>query len=98
MAVRILKLQADTSWLLLDAALTDADGRINSWLQSATAEAGVYRLEFETGAWFAQQGSSCFFPRVQLVFELDDQRAHSRTHTHVPLLLNRFGYSTYRGS
>lgn len=94
MTVRILYLQPDASWLLLDEKLTDGDGRVNDWLRNAAQHAGTYRLEFDTGAWFAQQGSKAFFPRVQLVFELDGSRAH----THVPLLLNRFGYSTYRGS
>ena len=48
--------------------------------------AGSYRLVFDTAA------HSEFFPRVSVDFTVGDERLH------VPLLLNPFGYSTYRGS
>jgi 5-hydroxyisourate hydrolase len=54
---------------------------------------GVYRLTFETGAYFKTQGIKAFYPLVEVVFEVADDRHH-----HVPLLLSPFGYSTYRGS
>ncbi len=73
-------------------ALTDADGRVADF--AAHLEVGVYRLEFDTGAWFAARGESTFYPRVVITFEI----AAPGEHYHVPLLLNRFGYTTYRGS
>jgi 5-hydroxyisourate hydrolase len=48
--------------------------------------AGAYRLVFDTAA------HSQFFPRVSVEFIVGEERLH------VPLLLNPFGYSTYRGS
>ena len=54
---------------------------------------GVYRLIFNVKDYFDGDGKECFYPRVVIVFETTDT-----SHYHVPLLLNPFGYSTYRGS
>ncbi|MCZ7678175.1 MAG: hydroxyisourate hydrolase [Sandaracinaceae bacterium] len=51
-------------------------------------------MEFETGAYFARGQRACFYPRVSITFEV----ASASEHYHVPLLLNPYGYSTYRGS
>lgn len=72
---------------------TNADGRVTD-LMSGPLEAGIYRLELETGAYFARDGRACFYPRVAITFEV----SAAREHYHVPLLLNPYGYSTYRGS
>jgi hydroxyisourate hydrolase len=64
-------------------AVTDDDGRVSSF---GIVMAGRYRLVFDTAA------HSDFFPRVSVDFKVGDERLH------VPLLLNPFGYSTYRGS
>ena len=76
---------------VLKVARTDADGRIPSL--GDDLQPGVYRLRFDTGAWFSDAGVEAFFPEVTVVFTIaaDD-------HFHVPLLLSRYGYSTYRGS
>ena len=39
-------------------------------------------------------GTTAFYPEVVVVFTIADADAHY----HVPVLLNPFGYSTYRGS
>lgn len=39
-------------------------------------------------------GGSTFYPEVTIVFEV----VNPHQHYHVPLLLNPYGYSTYRGS
>ena len=77
----------------LGKATTDADGRVGS-IGPDRLEAGDYRLGFETGAWFAANGTRGFYPEVTIAFTIAD----SDEHYHVPLLLNPFGYSTYRGS
>ena len=71
---------------------TDADGRISGLVDSIGP--GVYRLTFSTGDYFEANNEVGFYPQVEINFEVraDDQ------HYHVPLLLNPFGYSTYRGS
>lgn len=74
---------------------TDADGRCRDLLpDGARLAAGVYRLSFDSGAYFAARGQATFYPRVQLLFAVREPSEHY----HVPLLLSPFGYTTYRGS
>lgn len=83
------------TWTRLATTKTDADGRVRSFLPSGTGlEAGVYRIRFKTGAYFAWRGQPTFFPYVEVVFTVQDPAKHH----HIPLLLSPFGYSTYRGS
>ena len=79
---------------LLGSGTTDADGRLRDLLPpGAPLTTGVYRLVFDTGAYFRAQGTEAFYPHVAIDFEVRDGGHH-----HVPLLLSPFGYSTYRGS
>lgn len=90
-----LEVQAAGHWKLLGKGLTNADGRVSDLISSdVSINPGVYRLIFETGAYFANQHTESFYPQVTIVFRLSD----ASQHYHVPLLLNPFGYSTYRGS
>jgi hydroxyisourate hydrolase len=84
---------AHDAWTVIGRARTDADGRIGL-LGPAALPTGRYRVTFDTGAYFAAQGTSTFYPQVVVVVELADPAAHY----HVPLLLSPFAYSTYRGS
>jgi 5-hydroxyisourate hydrolase len=68
------------------SGVTDADGRIREL--GAGLEAGIYRLIFDTRGYSADG----FFSRVALDIEL------TGAHAHVPLLLSRFGITSYRGS
>ena len=80
---------------MLGQGVTDADGRLRDLLAPATAlTAGVYRLTFDTGAYFRAQNAEGFYPEVTVIFEVRD----ASQHYHVPLLLNPYGYTTYRGS
>jgi hydroxyisourate hydrolase len=88
-----LERPADEGWIAIGRGRTDADGRIAT-LGPESLPTGRYRLTFATGAYFASQGTSTFYPEVVVVVELDDPIAHY----HVPLLLSPFAYSTYRGS
>jgi hydroxyisourate hydrolase len=81
-------------WDEIGHGTTDSDGRIGDLISQDVAPGpGVYRLIFNTGDYFAVQDKECFYPRVVILFETKDS-----SHYHVPLLLNPFGYSTYRGS
>lgn len=85
----------DGAWRPLGSAATDADGRIRDLLPAGAPFAtGAYRLVFDTGDYFRSLKAQAFYPRVTVEFAVED----ATQHYHVPLLLSRFGYSTYRGS
>jgi 5-hydroxyisourate hydrolase len=85
----------DGQWHTLGAGETDGDGRLRTLLDHSVPLApGVYRLVFETDRYFAALGAAAFYPRVVVVF----RAAPGEAHYHVPLLLNPFGYTTYRGT
>ena len=73
------------------AGVTDADGRLTDL---GSVEPGHYRLTFDTGGYFAAGGQDGFYPEVVVNFTVQQ----GEDHYHVPLLLNPYGYSTYRGS
>ena len=77
----------------LAGATTNDDGRVPE-LGPDLLEAGDYRIEFGTGAYFAARGQATFYPRVVIDFTV----VAGQIHYHVPLLLSPFAYSTYRGS
>ena len=90
-----LEVAAAGGWELVGKGTTNADGRVTDLVaEEITLEAGVYRLIFDTAKYFAAQATEGFYPEVTITFRLDDPAQHY----HVPLLLNPFGYSTYRGS
>ncbi|MEH0574714.1 MULTISPECIES: hydroxyisourate hydrolase [Streptomyces] len=98
------------AWQALGGSATDADGRCKDLpaLPEGTTHA---RLDFAVEAYFendvnqqadAQQdapanrdsgAAQVFFPEVAITFAVVPGE-----HYHVPLLLNPFGYSVYRGS
>lgn len=83
------------TWREIGRGVTDDDGRLRTLLPAGASIArGVHRITFDTGAYFAERGVESFYPEASIVFEV---RAPEEHH-HVPLLLNPFGYSTYRGS
>jgi 5-hydroxyisourate hydrolase len=85
----------EDGWELLGRGMTDTDGRVRNLLAPDYVPAeGVYRLTFDTNSYFTSQKIESFYPEVSVVFILRD----TTQHYHVPLLLNPFGYSTYRGS
>jgi 5-hydroxyisourate hydrolase len=81
-------------WDRIGHGITDADGRCRMLLGSLALDSVEYRLQFETGAYFAAQGLPTFFPMVEIVFKVSDPAQHY----HVPLLVAPHGYTTYRGS
>jgi 5-hydroxyisourate hydrolase len=90
----VLEREADGAYVELGRGSTDADGRLRTLMGDRALEAGIYRLTFDTGAYFAARGVESFYPSVTLVFQVRDASQHH----HVPLLLSPFGFTTYRGS
>jgi len=91
-AITLLR-QQGSAWIEAFAGDTDADGRVPA-LRDITAEPGAWRLTFDVGRYFQRRGVESFYGLVAVDFVLRTGDAHS----HVPLLVSPFGYSTYRGS
>ena len=86
--------QAGAGWREIARGTTNADGRIPDLLPpSARLARGVYQLKFFTQDYFERDGTAHFYPFVKICFTVAAEE-----HYHVPLLLNPFGFSTYRGS
>jgi 5-hydroxyisourate hydrolase len=87
----------DRRWSVVGRAVTDATGRVRELSEVGLSQGGlavgVYRLDFDTGAYFEAQGTSGFYPEVSVMFTVSDPSEH----LHIPLLLSRFGYATYKG-
>lgn len=96
----------EADWQALGGSATDADGRCKD-LPALPEGTTHVRLDFAVESYFekkqadAQQdapanrdsGAAVFFPEVAITFAVVPGE-----HYHVPLLLNPFGYSVYRGS
>jgi 5-hydroxyisourate hydrolase len=82
------------NWTVVGSGTTNADGRVGGLCVEAP-EPGRYRIRFEVSTYFEAIDVDGFYPRVDIEFLV---RAGAGDHYHVPLLLNPFGYATYRGS
>ncbi|XP_066540258.1 5-hydroxyisourate hydrolase [Hoplias malabaricus] len=81
-------------WNLLRSRATNSDGRCPGLITREAFVPGVYKIRFETGQYWETLGENSFYPFVEIVFTITD----ASQKFHVPLLLSRFSYSTYRGS
>ena len=91
-----IRLQAfrDNVWQTIAQGITNNDGRIPDLLaQEHNLKPDTYKMVFDTGKYYSGQKTKTFYPKVEIIFSTFDE-----THYHVPLLVNPFGYSTYRGS
>jgi 5-hydroxyisourate hydrolase len=84
----------DGAWAPVASGRTGPDGRLAGWLPDGEPAAGIYRLTFGTGAYFAGRGVSALYPEVTITFEVRDPAEHF----HLPILLSPYAYTTYRGS
>ena len=92
----ILEMRHQRDWIPVGRGSTDENGRLmNLTEENRPLSVGTYRLTFDTGAYHQEQGmASPFLPEVKILFNVET----ADEHYHVPLLVNPFGYSTYRGS
>jgi 5-hydroxyisourate hydrolase len=95
-SVTVILEQADgEEWREVAKGKTDNNGRIDNILpKNKPVVAGIYRITFDSGAYYAESKTKTFYPRITVYFEIVDPNEHY----HIPLLLSPFGYSTYRGS
>lgn len=92
--VKVDLFRAGESTEMVASGVTNDDGRVAEWNNDFELINGNYMLSFDVSDYFSSQGKSCFFADIQIKFKV----AATNEHYHVPLLLNPFGYSTYRGS
>lgn len=87
----LLEQKIGNDWKTLGEEFTNGDGRI---VFSQASSAGVYRLTFQVEKYFKDANREFFFLDTPVIFRIQDLNRKY----HVPLLLNPFGFSTYRGS
>ncbi len=99
--IQLYRLDADNpaSRRLVASNQTNHDGRCDEPLLEGDAfQQGSYEIVFHAGAYFDALGDAQpepkFLDQVVIRFGIADPEQHY----HVPLLLSRYGYSTYRGS
>jgi hydroxyisourate hydrolase len=79
------------AWKDVDSGMSDADGR---HIFKGSVTSGTYQIIFDVEGYLKKSSKDFFYTQIPVVFSLENtQRKY-----HVPLLLNPFGYSTYRGS
>lgn len=85
----ILSKKEKDSWTQISQGETSADGRFVFEVEKA---AGLYQIEFMIEEYF--KGREHFFLNTPVRFHITNiERKY-----HVPLLLNPYGFSTYRGT
>jgi 5-hydroxyisourate hydrolase len=100
-SVSLARWQAEQWVMLSEPGLkTDADGRARQLLPEGVAlVAGLYRVRFETAAYYEAQRLTGLYPYVEIAFAVRDAGEQAEAqHYHIPLLLTANGYTTYRGS
>jgi len=84
----------DDQWKPISTGITNTDGRIADLLPAGyKIRPGTYVMIFNTLNYFANHNQKGFYPEVSIQFTVSDN-----SHYHIPLLINPFGYTTYRGS
>jgi len=92
--VKLLKLTPANQWVTLNQNTTDTNGRIINFLPNTNKDnKGTYKLVFETLPYFNSNNLESFYPFVEVVFIINDNK-----HYHVPITISPFGYATYKGN
>src|SRR5262245_16574600 len=64
-------------WRELASSQTDVDGRCFQLLpENESLAEGVYRLTFDTGAYFGSQGGRGLYPWVEITFQVRSGESH----------------------
>ena len=77
-------------WAAVASAITDVDGRVSPLVHDTQWHAGRWLLTYDVVDYL---GAEAMFPTITI-----ELNAPSSQRLHVPVLLNRYGYTVYRGS
>ena len=93
--IRLEYQDQNKNWVFMGEGRTDLDGRIKRLLSEENIlKIGYYQITFYIEKYFKKLDQPSFYPQATIMFSVLD----TSQHYHIPLLLNPFGYTTYRGS
>jgi 5-hydroxyisourate hydrolase len=94
LSIALWRLQ-DGERFLLKEVISNYQGRTDEPLLSGSEmEAGEYEMVFQVGAYFGLEPEKSFLNAVPIRFRI----VNPDEGYHVPLLVSRWAYNTYRGS
>lgn len=92
--ISLAKMDKYKNWIFIEEKYTDDNGRIKDFLKQEGADnKGIYKLTYFTESYFKKLNQPTFYPFIEVVFEIKDDK-----HYHVPITLSPYGYATYRGN
>jgi 5-hydroxyisourate hydrolase len=97
MKIEFFKVEREGN-VLIKTITTNKDGRTDEPLLEGDLLLGTYELIFHVGDFFAHFGGDTVRPRFLDLVPIRFGIAVPGSNYHVPLLVSRWSYSTYRGS
>jgi 5-hydroxyisourate hydrolase len=97
-AMRV-ELRGESPAILIADTVTDDNGRCaGALLEGEAFKRGEYSLAFHVGEYFRSRGAPLPDPPFLDIVVIRFGIADVSSHYHVPLLVSRWSYTTYRGS
>uniref|UniRef100_A0A3P8UJF2 Transthyretin n=1 Tax=Cynoglossus semilaevis TaxID=244447 RepID=A0A3P8UJF2_CYNSE len=89
--LKVNRKAADGGWTAIASGVTDATGEIHNLITEEQFSPGVYRVEFDTKAYWKSQGSKPFHELAEV-----ELKAHAEGHRHytLALLLSPYSFTT----
>ncbi|KAM4601687.1 5-hydroxyisourate hydrolase-like [Polymixia lowei] len=81
-------------YITLQLQMSDTYGCHPGLITREAVTPGMCKLRFETGQYWESMGQTSFYPYVEVVSSITNPSRRF----HLPLVMNRFSYSTCRGS
>jgi 5-hydroxyisourate hydrolase len=89
--IQLEKKDQKNNWIKLGSGKTNDDGRL---VFDCEKVPGDFRLLFQVEKYYQEKNIDFFFLDTEIVFRIEN----TNRNYHVPMLLNPYGYTTYRGS
>ncbi|KAJ8279869.1 hypothetical protein COCON_G00069350 [Conger conger] len=89
--LQVFRKAKDGSWAEVTRGATDATGEVHGLISEQDFTAGVYKVEFDTKAYWKAEGRTPFHEQADVVFQA---HADGRHHYTLALLLSPFSHTT----